>query len=529
MINESRTSKVLNRWWDFRLKLFAESILSGALVGIIVVLFRLLIEKSEIIRQQIYLFLQFQSFGLKALWFIVLIFIGYLLGKIVEKEPMIAGSGIPQVEGVLSGHLKMGWLRVVAGKFFGAILAIGSGLSLGREGPSVQIGAAIAQGISRSLGRLKIEEKYLITAGASAGLAAAFNAPLAGVIFALEEVHKNFSSVVLTAAMAASLTADVVSQKVFGQKPIFDFHNLPVLPLNYYLLLIILGLVIGVFGVLFNRSLVKTLNIYSKITWIPKAFIPTIPLIISGFLGFYLPETLGGGHKLIEFIVQGNLGIKLLIVLLLVKFLFTMISYGSGVPGGIFLPLLVIGALAGNLFGSMTVHFLHIDVQYVNNFVVLAMAAYFTAIVKAPVTGSVLITEMTGSFNHLLPLITVSMTAYLVCDILRSEPIYEVLLGRILKAKDHTKFAIENQNKMILEIPVCLGSQIANKKIKDINWPLDCLIVGLKRGREEIIPQGNTRIYSGDYLIVLTSENKSAETRNFLIELTTECPIYRES
>lgn len=523
MKHESGTSKVLNWWWDFRLKLFVEGILCGLIAGLLVVVFRVAIEKADDLRGLIYSYLHVSSFPAKAAWFLVLILIGFILGKIIDKEPMTAGSGIPQVEGTLSGHLKMNWLRVLVLKFSGGILAIGSGLSLGREGPSIQIGATIAQGISRILGRLKIEEKYLVTAGASAGLAAAFNAPLAGVIFALEEVHKNFSSVVLTAGMAASLTADLVSQKVFGQRPVFDFSNLPILPLNYYFLLIILGLIVGAFGALFNRTLIKTLNMYGEITWLPKSLIPAIPLVISGLLGFFLPQTLGGGHKLIESVGQGQIGFELLMVFLLVKFLFTMLSYGSGVPGGIFLPLLVIGALAGNIFGNLAVQYLHIDVRYINDFVVLAMAGYFTAIVKAPVTGSVLITEMTGSFNHLLPLMTVSMTAYLISDILKSKPIYEVLLGRILKAKNHPEFGDEHKSKTIMEIPVCIGSQIDGRKIKDIVWPKDCLIVGLKRGGTEIIPNGNTRMHSGDYLIVLTSESNVLRSKTALTGLAGEC------
>ncbi|MDG9688473.1 chloride channel protein, partial [Streptomyces sp. DH18] len=129
----------------------------------------------------------------------------------VKNEPMISGSGIPQVEGVLLRELDMTWWKVILGKFFGGVLSIGSGLSLGREGPSVQLGAAIGQGFSKVFRRIKIEEKYLITSGASAGLAAAFNAPLAGAMFALEEVHKNFSPLILLSALSSALSADFIA------------------------------------------------------------------------------------------------------------------------------------------------------------------------------------------------------------------------------------------------------------------------------------------------------------------------------
>ncbi|ATW25510.1 ClC family H(+)/Cl(-) exchange transporter [Candidatus Formimonas warabiya] len=519
----SQTYKTLNQWWDFRLKLYGEGIFTGLLTSFVIVCFRFSLEKAELFRTKVFLFAQTKNHGVLVLWFIALILIGFLLGKLTQWEPLASGSGIPQVKGVLLGKIKTNWLSVLIVKFWGGLLAIGAGLSLGREGPSVQIGAAVGQGMSRLLGRLRIEERYLITCGASAGLATAFNAPLAGVIFALEELHKNFSPLVLTSAMVSSLTADFISQQFFGQKPIFSFHNLPVLPLNYYLYLIVLGLMMGAFGVFFNYSLIKISNLYKKIKYLPKTLIPLIPLAFAGILGLVLPEVLGGGHKIIESLIQNIFSFKVLLLLLAVKFLFTMASYGSGVPGGIFLPLLVIGALAGKIYGIAITHYLSADPMFLNNFIVLAMAAYFTAIVKAPVTGSILITEMTGSFNHLLPLITVSMTAYFVCDLLKSEPIYETLLGRLLPAKGKLDSASEKGNKVLLEIAVSLGSKVAGKKIRDLIWPYHCLIVGIKRGNSEIIPTGDTVLFPGDYLIVLSNQDKMPEVRESLTKMCSEC------
>lgn len=511
---------IMKRWHNLRVQLFFEGIVVGLLSGMLVVLFRLLIEKAEFLRQKLYALLQTSGPGAIALWFLVLILIAFLLAIIIKKEPMASGSGIPQVKGVLLGQFQMDWLKLLVGKFIGGVLAIGAGLSLGREGPSVQIGAAAGQGISRLLGRLRIEEKYLITSGASAGLSAAFNAPLAGAIFALEELHKNFSPVVLTAAVTASLTADFVTQEFFGQKPIFNFHDLPTLPIRYYLYLVGLGLVIGAFGVLFNQSLVKTLRVYSKLHWLPDKLKPAVPLVAGGVLGFFLPEILGGGNKLIDSVEQGHYGLLFLIVLLLSKFLFTMLSYGSGVPGGIFLPLLVIGALAGDIYGNVVVQFMHLDPLYTNNFIVFAMAAYFTAIVKAPVTGAILIMEMTGSFSHLLALITVSMTAYIASDILKARPIYDVLLERSLAGREKASYIEKEKSKAIMEVAICLGSQVSNKRIKDIKWPLHCLLVGIRRGDSEIIPRGDTMLYAGDYLIVLSNEDQAVQVKEALSPLT---------
>lgn len=512
----NRIFDILINWRNFRLKLFAQGIVVGLFAGTLVVLFRFILEQSDLWLQHLYSVLRSGSPWILLAWAIALVFIACLLGTIVQKQPLVSGSGIPQVKGVVSGHLEMNWVSTILWKFIGGILAIGAGLSLGREGPSIQLGAAAGQGVNRLFGGLKVEKRILITSGASAGLAAAFNAPLAGVIFALEELHKNFSPPVLMSAMAAALTADFISQHFFGIKPIFNFHTLPILPFKYYLHLIILGLVIGVFGVFFNWSLLKIQDIYKKQTVIPKKYLSVVPLLLSIIVGLYLPVCLCGGNKLIDSISLGHFSIAILLVLVAVKFIFTIVSYGSGVPGGIFLPLLVIGALVGGIFGDVAVSLTGVSPDYINNFVVFAMAGYFTAIVKAPITGSILITEMTGSFSQLLPVIIVSMAAYVASDILKGKPIYDQLLQRLLLNKNDDFKQSDLHKKTLLEIAVCLGSDLDHQQVKDVKWPSNCLIVGIRRGEAEIIPHGDTTILAGDYLNILTNEAQAPKTNKAL-------------
>lgn len=160
-----------------------------------------------------------------------------------------------------------------------------------------------------------------------------------------------------------------------------------------------------------------------------------------------------------------------------------------------YLPLLVMGTLTGDIYGHLIVNYLHANPLYVTNFIVFAMAAYFAAIVKAPITGSILITEMTGSFHHLLALITISMTAYIITDILNSKPIYEELLHRVLaKNRKQDLCGKDHGKKVVIEADVCLGSQLNGKKIKEVKWPSHCLIVSIRRGDTEIIPNGDTKI-----------------------------------
>jgi H+/Cl- antiporter ClcA len=519
--NKHNTYNTLSHWQNFRLKLMLEGIIVGVFAGFLVIFYRIVLEKAEHLRTS-FLKLTSENHKLIFLWFIILIISSLFVGFMVKKEPMISGSGIPQVEGVLAKKLNMNWLSVIFYKFIGGVISIGAGLSLGREGPSIQLGACIGQGISKIFKRIKIEEKYLVTSGASAGLAAAFNAPLAGVMFALEEVHKNFSPLVLVAAMSASLTADFISKHFFGLSPVFSFNNISPLPLGNYGHVLLLGVIVGVFGTIYNKTLLKTQDIYAKLKWLPAHFRPIIPFLLAGILALILPQVLGGGHSLVELLIESNFSIKMLIILLAVKFIFSMISFGSGAPGGIFFPLLVLGALTGAIYGNILVTFFGFDAKFISNFIILAMAGYFTAIVRAPITGSILITEMTGSFTHLLSLSLISLTAYVVADLLKSVPVYESLLERLLIKNGHKEPICNNGVKSILEIPVYLDCEFDGKMIKDLDLPDQCLLVGVKRGEKEIIPKGDTCIYSGDYLIVLADEELAGYVNEQLLELCTK-------
>jgi H+/Cl- antiporter ClcA len=516
MSSNSTTYRLISHWNHLRLGLIFEGILVGICSGLIVVLYRYALEKIGLVSNRIYAYLAFH-YELLPLWLLSLSIIALSVYFIIKKQPMTKGSGIPQVEGVLLRRLEMNWWKTILGKFSGGLLSLGAGLSLGREGPSIQLGAAIGQGIGKILKRPNIETKYLITGGASAGLAAAFSAPLAGVIFALEEVHKNFSPLILLTAMSAALTADLVSKEFFGMKPVLNFHQLTYIPLHYYLLLILLGAILGLLGVLFNWALLKTQDLYSKLK-IPGYCKMIIPFAVAGIVGIFLPQVLRGGHQLIMSLTGNGIVLQITVVLLIFKFALTMISYGSGVPGGIFLPLLAIGALIGSVYGNLISTFTGISPTFGNNFIILAMAGYFTAIVRAPITGCILISEMTGSLHHLLPLAVVSVVAYIVADLLGSKPIYESLLSRILRSKGENQFNGSQANKVLLEIVVPMGTTLEGKQVKEINWPNHCLLVGIKRGNDELIPKGDSIVYAGDYLIVLVDEIRAAHTKKILLK-----------
>ena len=419
----------------FSLRLLLEGLAVGLGAGISISVFRYLLAGSEILRPVIYHNLrealadgQWQWLALYILSFII---IAYLLKLIVAREPMCTGSGIPQIKGILQGDMSMRWFSVLWSKIIGGVLAIGAGMSLGREGPSVQIGACVGQGLSQTSRRTRFESRILMTAGAGAGLAAAFNAPLAGVIFGLEEMQKTISPALLLTGITASITAATVTEVVFGISPVFSMGYLLPLPLNLFDVLVVAGMVIGLLGRLFNIVLAYSLNTYSRLglSGMKK---PLVPLALAGILGFVLPEILGGGNLLVDSLVVTDYTIGFLCLLFVGKFLFTMICFGSGVPGGIFLPMLVLGAAGGAVLAKLLVLAGLLPAMYYADIIVFGMAAYFSSVVKSPVTGSILILEMTGSFQHMLALLVVSLTAYVISDLTGGRPVYDELLDRAL-------------------------------------------------------------------------------------------------
>ena len=428
-----KTNDVWKRARRIPVMLITEGLCVGLVGGFVVLLYRVALTFAGDWLVKILSYMKGNPFRC-VVWFLILAALAWIVGKLVKWEPMISGSGIPQVEGEIAGRLSQNWKRVLPAKFAGGFLCMLGGLSLGREGPSIQLGAMAGQGISRALGRGKREEKFLMTCGASAGLSAAFHAPLAGMMFAVEEIHKTFSIPILLPVMTASVTADYIASHILGLDPVFRFQITEYLPQNYYWLLILLGILVGVSGVFYNWGMLKAQELYRKIPFMKETGRLLIAFLTAGVLGIVMPWVLGSGSGLIVSLTQGEMVLGMVVLTLVMKFLFSAVSFGSGAPGGIFFPLLILGALIGAVFAIAGVEFFGLAPVYVNNFVLLGMTGFFTAIVRAPLTGIILLFEMSGSISQMLSLSIVSVTAYIVATLMRSEPIYDSLLKRILKA-----------------------------------------------------------------------------------------------
>lgn len=508
------TYVALDNWHTFRLRLFIEGIFVGIFGGLCISLFRFLLGKAEALR--IYAYNAFlipavakENFIPLCLWAAALVVTGFLLYRMCLYAPMAGGSGIPQVKGVILGLYKMKWFRILWVKIIAGALGIGAGLSLGREGPSIQIGAVAGQGISRLLGRTRMEERYLITSGASAGLAAAFNAPLAGMMFALEELHRNFSGAVLLPTMTSAITATIVTRFFFGNSTSFHFINLVPMPADHLGLVVLIAISAGFAGILFNYGLLHTGAFYNLPVFKNQYVKILFALFSACLLGFFLPQVLGGGNGLVDQLAAGRYtSLSFLLILLFGKYIFTLISYGCGVPGGFFLPLLVIGALLGSVEANVLSALGLINEVFAPNIIIIGMVSLFAASVRSPITGTLLILEMTGDFGHLMALALGSAVAYITAELLKGEPIYDALLKKSLAAKPD-KTCEEERN--IVEVPVGSGSILEGKKIRDVPRVKNTIIIDLKRHGESVIPDPDIRLQAEDFLYILTA-SKNAET-----------------
>lgn len=419
-------SKLLRQFNESEvIKPLCYGIFVGAVAGTIAILYRYLIYLTDGVRRYVY--------GLEPLYllfaFLIFIVIGTLAAKLLKWAPFSGGSGIPQIKAELEDKLEMNPERVIVSKLAGGSLLNIVGLSLGREGPSIQTGGMVGK-LCGKIFKLKDEDvKMLISAGAAAGLSAAFNAPIAGVMFCVEELHKEVSHRILVPTIAATTVANSVSYLLMGNERSFSFRVDEILPLKYIWVAVLIGVATGVIGMLFNRGILKSQDVWNRAN-ISVETKMKILVSIGMFMGILFFPVTGGGHNLVESFAKGEYGIKILLAFLILKLIYTVVAYGSGAQGGIFLPVLVLGAIVGScIYNILDPNIFSI---YLVNFIILGMVGILSAVVRAPILAIILVLEMTGNFSVMLMLAVVSIVALVTAELLNCPPIYDSLYDRIV-------------------------------------------------------------------------------------------------
>jgi CIC family chloride channel protein len=420
-------------WWNFRVsswKAFLAdreeqvflllTLVIGALVGLIVVVF---IEITG-------------RFGARlyppdaAAWRRVLVpvigslVMGYLLYKYF---PDARGSGVPQTKAALYARGGFISFSTLLGKFFCTSVTLASGIPLGREGPAVQVGGGIASVLGRALGLRPERVKALLPVGAAAAVAAAFNTPLAAVLFALEEVVGDLHAPVLGSVVLASATSWGVLRLLLGNEPLFQVPQYQLVSSWELIAYGLLGIAGGVVSAAFTQLLLRLRAWFkrqpAKTVW----FQPVAGGLLVGVMGWFVPSVMGVGYQYVGDALNDSLTLKLMLTLLVLKLVATVVSYASGNAGGIFGPSLFLGAMLGGAVGSVAQHFFPSHVAAPGAYALVGMGAAFAGIVRAPMTSVVMIFEITRDYAVIVPLMVSNLVSYFISSRMQKEPIYEVL------------------------------------------------------------------------------------------------------
>ncbi|CNI74034.1 H(+)/Cl(-) exchange transporter ClcA [Yersinia vastinensis] len=383
----------------------------------------------------------------------LLAMVGYFLVR--RFAPEAGGSGIPEIEGAMEEMRPVRWWRVIPVKFIGGLGTLGAGMVLGREGPMVQMGGNSGRMIV-DIFRLRSPEARhsLLATGAAAGLSAAFNAPLAGILFVIEEMRSQFrySLVSIKAVFVGVITSTIVYRYFNGERAIIDVGKLSDVSLDTLWLFLLLGIIFGVVGVVFNALIFRTQDMFMRFhggDWRKLVLVGGLLGGMCGLLALIHGEAVGGGFALIPIAVAGNFSIGMLLLIFIARVITTLLCFGSGAPGGIFAPMLALGTILGTAFGLSCAHFFP---QYgidAGTFAIAGMGALFAASVRAPLTGIVLVLEMTDNYQLILPMIVTCLGATLIAQFMGGKPLYSAILARTLQKQEQAAAEATTQQPVV--------------------------------------------------------------------------------
>ena len=420
-----------------------------------------------------------------------LIFVMWL----VRKMPLIGGGGIPQTRGVINGRItyRHPFIEMVS-KFVGGILSFSAGLSLGREGPSVQIGSYVGSLVSRWTHILKGEQKQLLAAGAGAGLAAAFAAPLASSLIVIESIERFDAPKTAITTLLAGVVAGAVASMVF---PVNPYHLIevtePVLTffvqMKYFL---ILAVIVSVCGKFYSSIMDAFRHVYAKVN--SPAYVKMFYLVLVAYIISLMQVNLTGGGEqfLLAQAQNGSTQIMWVTAVMLLHFVFSVFSVSSGLPGGSFIPTLVTGGLLGQIVGLVGVRYGVIGQENISYVMLISMSAFLVAVVRTPLTAIVLITEITGHFEVFYPSVVVGGLTYYFTELLQMKPSNVSLYEDMIHAPD-----FKEEKRYALSVEIMTDSYLDGKLVDELSLPEHCVIINVHRDGKDLVPAG-TRLIPGD-------------------------------
>ncbi len=434
----------------FKSEIILQSVLVGLTSGILVVLFRVSITS-------LFDFIQKITSDLKFLFPLIMAAGGLISGYIVCKyAPEAKGSGIPYVKASLLHLGNLTRVRSIFVKFFGGIASIGTGMSLGREGPSVQLGAGCGALIGKMFKLSGTDKDKLISAGAGSAIAATFNAPIAGTIFVLEELMQKFNSSILFPVLISTVTASSIARYLLGNNTSFAIPAINGnISINIFVCLAV-GIICGILGVLFSKLIHYNNDLFLKLK-IKPYYKPMVAGFFVGIIGLFLPLILGSGNSSVDILLQGKIPILIILSVFVMKFLVTPFCFGSCAVGGIFLPMLMLGAYLGYICGYISNCFgAEINLVVIS---LIGMAAFLSSVARTPITATVMVFEMTGGYDFILHIMLACAVADIVAEKLKHKPIYSELIVNQVKNSDSAKILETKTVQDIMKANVSSVSQ----------------------------------------------------------------------
>lgn len=493
--------RFFNRLNNLLLPCIAFSVMTGFLSAILITAFKIMAEWVIHISTSAY-----GAVRENPLWLPLLIGIAALIGfaasLLLSVSHSCKGGGIPTSVAAIQGIFSFRWIAGIIFLPISALLTFIAGLPLGTEGPCVQMGTAVGDGVMSGFGKEKHKgwRRYIMTGGASSGFSVATSSPISAIFFAMEELHKRFSPMLLSVAsisvITAQLTARALSEIGIGDVRFLHVPEMKAIPLSSYFVPVLLGIITGICSILFIRlyhHVDRTMRIILEKLSV-KVVLPILFAIVS-IVGFFFADTLSSGHSLIHSLLSPKAAWYVLALLFLIRAIEMMICNTSGATGGVFLPTLAFGAIIGALFANVFVSLGWIGAEHYTLVVVLGITSFLGATSRIPLTAAVFAIEALSGINNVLPVVIAITVAFLIVE----SSGLEDLTDKIVEATIHK--ITKDKKALDVEAPLTVNknSFVIGKELRDILWPNSCVVVAFKRAQ---ISKNSASISEGDVITV---------------------------
>ncbi len=496
-------------------------LICGSITGAIIFLFKLAAKKAEAVSRTLYSAASQNPLYI-GLTFIVLAVAALLMYLLHKKIPEVRGGGIPRSEGVLRGVLSFRWLKTLLGTFAGSMISFFCGLPLGSEGPAVLMGTSVGRMCGNISKNKTTWNRYIMTGGAGAGFAVATGAPLSGILFALEEIHKRFTPMLVIAVSMSVLSATYINELLCSQfgisASLFHIESISGFELTDVGYLLLLAVLVAFAVWIFDASIELFANLTSRLK---KVLTPSVKLVmvflVTGVLAFCFDDAVYSGHHMIEQVLANNKTAAFLFALFAVRLIMMLFVTDSGVTGGIFIPTLAIGAAFSALVSKLLLA-MGMDESLFTAAVFLGTCAFIGGTLRAPLTASVLFVELTGRYSNMLFVVLVVFTVMFITEMANQTPFYDHALERMEHAQNKGRQPII----ACFEMTVAHGSFVVGKAVRDIMWPASSVVISIKRADEaqkDMDNDGEKKLYVGDTVVLRARFFDETEIRSLLVGL----------